>query len=33
MALRAKRKKFVASERQAAADGHRPTPVSAGSGD
>ncbi len=33
MALRAKRKKFVASERQAAADGQRPTPVSAGSGD
>ncbi len=32
MALRAKRKKFVASERKATADG-RPAPVTAGSGD
>src|SRR5450631_1583144 len=33
MALRAKRKKFVASERKANSDGSRPAPAPAGSGD
>jgi hypothetical protein len=33
MALRSKRKKFVASERKATAEGQRPAPVTAGSGD